>query len=103
MLVFQAEATLRLGAETTANQPEGHQPIMTAGALPDESAPAGVRGRWVGLGREANERFTWSANLRHAAGANRSTGPCPCCLVSRTAMRWVAWPTSMHDAPPLLL
>jgi hypothetical protein len=34
---------------------------------------------------------------------NRNTGPVPFCLVSRTAMIRVAWPTSMHDAPPLLL
>ena len=35
--------------------------------MPDE------RGRVTA--RAANERFTWSANLRHAAGVNQSTGP----------------------------
>ena len=40
------------------------------------------------LGRsDANERFTWSANLRHATGVNTSTGPTPSCLVSRAKRR----------------
>jgi hypothetical protein len=52
---------------------------------------------------DLNDRFTCSANLRHAAGVNRNTEPVPFCLVSRTATLWATWPTSMHDAPPLLL
>jgi anti-sigma regulatory factor (Ser/Thr protein kinase) len=27
------------------------------------------------MARAGNDRFTWSANLRHTAGLNRSTGP----------------------------
>jgi hypothetical protein len=47
----------------------------------------------------ANERFTCSANLRQAAGENRSTGPSWSWLVSRTAIRSRAWPTSTHSPP----
>jgi hypothetical protein len=45
--------------------------------------------------------FTWSANLRHAAGLNRSTGP-ERSLVSRTSTR-SALPTSTHSPPPFEL
>jgi hypothetical protein len=51
----------------------------------------------------SKERFTWSVNLRHAAGVNRSTGPRPYCLVSRTATVRVTWPTSTQFPPLLLL
>jgi short-subunit dehydrogenase len=60
----------------------GFQPVPTMAAVYGASqAPAGP-GRWSG----ANERLTWPANLRHAARENRSTGPAPSCLVSRTAI-----------------
>jgi hypothetical protein len=45
--------------------------------------------------------FTWSANLRHAAGLNRSTGP-ERSFVSRTSTR-SALPTSTHSPPPFEL
>src|SRR5689334_13472979 len=45
--------------------------------------------------------FTWSANLRHAAWLNRSTGPERSC-VSRTSTR-LAVPTSTHSPPPFEL
>jgi hypothetical protein len=44
-----------------------------------------------------------SANLRHTVGVNRSSGPRPSCLVSRTATLRVAWPTSTQFPPLLLL
>ena len=46
--------------------------------------------------------FTWSANLRHTAGLNRSTGP-ERSAVSRTSTPRRASPTSTHVPPPLPL
>jgi hypothetical protein len=77
----------------------GGAPRWTTARGPGGPGPA----RWRRVGPFPYERLIWSANLRQAAGVNRRTGPRPCCFVSRTAMTRVVWPTSMHDAPPLLL
>lgn len=52
--------------------------------------------RWWG-GARSQRNMPWVltclANVRHALGVNASCGPCPCCLVSRTAM----WPTTEQE------
>jgi ectoine hydroxylase-related dioxygenase (phytanoyl-CoA dioxygenase family) len=51
---------------------------------------------------DANDRFTWSANLLHAAGENRSTGP-ERSVVSRTTTAPGDAPISTHSPPPFPL
>jgi hypothetical protein len=52
------------------------------------------------LGADAKDRFTWSANRRHALGVDRSTGPRPLALVSRTSTRlpWSATSTQLPQS-----
>jgi len=54
------------------------------------------------LNSGTNERFTWSANLRHAAGVNHSMGPARS-VVSRTTTAPGDAPISTHSPPPLPL
>jgi hypothetical protein len=62
-------------------------------AIRHESGPIGGSG--------ANERLTWTANRRHASGANRSTGPLRS-VVSRTRTSSAsATSTQLPPLPPL--
>jgi hypothetical protein len=73
----------------TARHAEGHS--RTTG-----SAPPGRP--LTGYGPVANERLTWSANLRHAPAENVSTGPVRS-WVSRTRTADGVPPTSTQPPP----
>lgn len=59
-------------------------------------APTGVQ---TPVGSGANDRFTFAANAFHADVLNASTGPLPCCVVSRIRTRSVTLPASTQDPP----
>jgi mRNA interferase MazF len=63
-----------------------------------DGMPGPVRGQ-LRLGTGANDRLSRLANLRHAAGLNRRTGP-DRSLVSRTVTRW-SWSATSTQLPPL--
>jgi hypothetical protein len=74
---------------------------VRAGPVAEKASAAIKRWDTRKAGSSANERLTWSANLRHANGGNRSTVPARSCE-SRTMTR-PPTPTSTQLPPPFPL